>query len=1171
MRVPFFLCLVLTAGASASTRLAVVAHTSNSLTIEATLEATPGAVVPLGLVAAPEGTAVRGAVVDQSAAGVAMAVTTGDAAMIRELRVVPLWLSLPGDVAPGEVDVLIDVRLEGLPDGRAPFRGYLPASFRSILGPHVLNWDQVRLEDRSPGVRYLIVTTDALAASLGPLVDWKERKGLAPQLVTVSQTGSTPYDIRQYILNLYNTSGTLEYVLLAGDHPALPTYTEFYNPIGGGYLKSDRYFAYLVGGDNLPDVFIGRLPAASTADLELMVSKILDYEAGTGAGPWMGRGVMAAGSQHPSQPETKRTIRDWLLSFGYDEVDTVFAPGQTAVQLMQKLAEGRSLVNYRGGVADPERWAEIGWTQDYCYYTENGYKRPLVTSIICLTGNLTYTGGIYGECLGESFMRAPGGAIAFFGASQITHTYANNTLDLGIYDALTHQGVTRMGPITDAGLFYLYYNYPPSDTVTVLLRQYNLFGDPELALWTREPSAMSVSHPSTVPAGTSNVTVSTGVGGSLVCLRGAGVYEAAYADGSGNAYLQVSPSGQGAIDVTVTNPGFYPYQGQISVAATYSIGGTVSNEAGAAMAGVTVTLAGSSTGQVTTGSDGGYAFGDLAAGGSYTVTPSYTDIAGAWSFSPQSRTFNDLQGDQWGQDFTGIFPRYTIGGTITSYAGAGMEGVTVSLSGFQQAQTTTNAQGYYQFTNLLGAETYTVTPSYVPAEGAWSFDPPSRTIQLLTSNHWAEDFVGTPPFYAVSGTVRNESGTPMQGVRVVLSGDAADTVFTAADGAYSLQGLAGGFAYTVTPSFTAAEGAWTFSPPSYGFNPLTGSQSGRNFTGIRPRYSISGAVSTRQGQPLEGVRVILSGGMNDSTLTDAGGLYSFGSVPGGLAYTLRPRKAYDDTVAWGFTPEEISVANLVGSLSGQAFTAQLPVILAVGDGMGEPGTEGNAVEIALDSQTYQAVGLDTLCFTLAYSAAHGAHVPAQGGMELLERAEGMLLEYQVDESNPAACSVTVVIRRAAAALPPGSGAICAVLFSLDQGADTAYATALSIPTASAWDTTGFPIPVDHHDTGRFGTGVSAPPAVAPTQLVLHQPVPNPAAGEVTITFSLPRASRAAVVIRDLTGRALAELDQGTLQAGDHRVVWRGDGSNGRLLPNGTYHCQLVACGQSASQLIVLLR
>ncbi len=1147
----------------------VVSSKPRSLVIEARGQTTPGTTVPLGLVAIPEGGIVSGRLVVVGAPNTGVTLEVGDASMIRELCVVPVWLRFGPEFPEGEVEARIELDIHGRDEGSPPFRGYLPPSFAGLVRPHILNWDQLQLEARSPGLRYLIVSTDALAGSLGALVDWKERKGLAPQLATLSQTGTTDYLIRQYIRDLYNATGTLEYVLLVGDVPALPTH-DYYNPIVGGYLKSDRYYATIVGGDDLPDVFIGRLPAASTADLQIMVNKILEYEAGTGAGPWMRRGVVCAGAEHPSQKGTKRLVRDWLLGFGFDDVDSVFAPTGTAVQLLLKLNEGRTILNYRGGVADPERWAEIGWTQDYCYYMQNGPRRPLVTSVICHTGNFTYSGGIYGECLGESFMRAAGGAIAFFGASQITHTFANNTLDRGIYDGLTQQGLSRIGPITDAGLYYLAYNYPFSDTVTVTLRQYNLLGDPEIPLWTREPLTMTVNHPSTVPTGTTTVQVSTGVSGALVCLRGSGVYEATYANEAGMAWFQVTPAGPGSIDVTVTHPGYYPYLGQMTVAATYAIGGTIRTETGAPLAGAVVRLTGSATGQVTTGSDGTYAFFDLTAGGTYTVTPSYSDIAGAWTFTPESRTFENLQSDQWGQDFVGRVPRYSVGGTVTSYLGTPMEGVTILLGGFQQGQAVTNAQGWFQFVDLLGAESYTLTPSYAPPEGAWSFNPSIRTIQLLNGDRWGEDFVGTPPFYPISGTVRTEEGHPRQGVTVVLSGDAADTTVTGVNGSYAFGGLPGGRSYTVTPSYLGPEGAWSFQPPSYSFDPLLGPQQGRDFVAVRPRYAIGGSVLQRDRSPLPGVRVRLVGGMSDSTLTNASGQYGFADVPGGLAYTIVPSLAYDDSVGWGFTPPHISVGNLVGDLSNQDFIAQLPVLLTVGDGAGHPGSVGNPVVIALDNQTYQPLALDSLSFVLTYSAEHGVHVPPEGGLEPETRTQGWSVTYRVDETYAPSCSLFVSLRRGQTPLAPGVGPICTVLFTLDASADTACATRLAFSTATAWDTTGFEIPVDFRDTGVFGTGQGADPARKPA-LVLHPPLPNPAHGEVAIGFALPRASRTSVVIRDLTGRIVAELDQGILPAGEHRVVWRGRDIEGKPVPNGTYHCQLVACGQTASTLLVLLR
>jgi len=72
---------------------------------------------------------------------------------------------------------------------------------------------------------------------------------------------------------------------------------------------------------------------------------------------------------------------------------------------------------------------------------------------------------------------------------------------------------------------------------------------------------------------------------------------------------------------------------------TYTLSGRVSED-GSGLAGVLVTLSGTESGMVTTGSDGAYSF-SVTAHGNYTVTPT---LAGR-DLAPAGLTFNDLTGD----------------------------------------------------------------------------------------------------------------------------------------------------------------------------------------------------------------------------------------------------------------------------------------------------------------------------------------------------------------------------------------------------------------------------------------------------------------------------------------------------------------------------------------------
>ncbi|HEX7313823.1 MAG TPA: SBBP repeat-containing protein [Pyrinomonadaceae bacterium] len=80
----------------------------------------------------------------------------------------------------------------------------------------------------------------------------------------------------------------------------------------------------------------------------------------------------------------------------------------------------------------------------------------------------------------------------------------------------------------------------------------------------------------------------------------------------------------------------------------------------------------------------------------------------------------------------------SIRGRVTAPGGAGLSGVTVTLSGAQSASRQTDADGYYIFEDLTAGGTYTVTSSM---EGV-SFEPPSRTFNNLSADQFA-DFTGT--------------------------------------------------------------------------------------------------------------------------------------------------------------------------------------------------------------------------------------------------------------------------------------------------------------------------------------------------------------------------------------------------------------------------------------------
>jgi hypothetical protein len=75
----------------------------------------------------------------------------------------------------------------------------------------------------------------------------------------------------------------------------------------------------------------------------------------------------------------------------------------------------------------------------------------------------------------------------------------------------------------------------------------------------------------------------------------------------------------------------------------------------------------------------------------------------------------------------------------------------------------------------------------------------------------------------------------------------------------------------------------------------------------------------------------------------------------------------------------------------------------------------------------------------------------------------------------------------------------------------------------------------------------------PAEYALRANYPNPFNPSTTIKFDLPENSNVSLVVYDVLGRKVAELENGTKEAGYHSAVWSGDG-----LSSGVYFARFTA-------------
>ncbi|KPJ51628.1 hypothetical protein AMJ39_09575 [candidate division TA06 bacterium DG_24] len=385
----------------------------------------------------------------------------------------------------------------------------------------------------------------------------------------------------QYISDAYFTwEVPPEYVLLVGDehmgwNREFPTFTHSGD-------CTDLPYTLLEGDDYFPELLIGRMSIDSEEEAEVVVAKTLGYERNPymGSTAWYRRGLVVATTEDAlSCKTTKRHVAYKLMENGFADVDSVWhPPTSSAGPIESSINEGVSFVNYRG-LGSAAGWTLPSFKVGNVANLTNGWKQPIMTSIICATCD--FASWNYDPCFGEAWIRFgtttnPKGGPVFFGPTDLfTHTKWNNSIDGGVYWGIFDDGLVEFAQAMFRGKIELYNSFPNNTyaggTVEHYFHIYNVLGDPELNMWTTVPEALTVDHAASVPLGTNYLVVDVQAGsapgeGALICLCKEGeIFAREYGDADGSAVLTFEPGTAGDLFVTVTRRNGIPYLASVSV------------------------------------------------------------------------------------------------------------------------------------------------------------------------------------------------------------------------------------------------------------------------------------------------------------------------------------------------------------------------------------------------------------------------------------------------------------------------------------------------------------------------------------------------------------------------------------------------------------------------------
>jgi hypothetical protein len=437
---------------------------------------------------------------------------------------------------------------------------------------------------KNTGCDYLVITHQNFYDQAQQLADWKHMTGLMAKTVNVSEIGSTANQIRQYIQTAYDTwDPRPSFVLLMGDEEFIPTNRLYTHPYSGGLTPSDHWYTTVDGSDYYADIFIGRIPADTVAEAEVMVQKILDYEQNPPTLPSFYEDFVVAayfqddehnGYESRRFVRTSEEVRDYLTSIGYsgeriyctesninpthynngyygngeplppELLRPTFPWNGNANDIITAVNQGIFILNHRdhGMVSG---WGDPYFTTSHLSSLTNGDLLPVVFSLNCLTGKFTP-----GECFAEEFIRKPdGGAVAVFAASEVSYSGYNDYLCRGMYDALWPDFDTTIGD--DVPLYHLgqILNYGKTYMANtwgnawgyerLTFELFHVFGDPSLSIYTALPCSLEV----TTSCGSNSIQVtvqSNGnpVKGARVCIsQESGFYQAGLTNTDGVAQL----------------------------------------------------------------------------------------------------------------------------------------------------------------------------------------------------------------------------------------------------------------------------------------------------------------------------------------------------------------------------------------------------------------------------------------------------------------------------------------------------------------------------------------------------------------------------------------------------------------------------------------------------------
>ena len=314
--------------------------------------------------------------------------------------------------------------------------------------------------------------------------------------LAVTLVGDTSYDPRNYMVDFNWLKGPEDYI----NNIYVPTYLlDVDSSIGEAdcdtcFVRWSCNSVYIAGAatstyDTLPDAYIGRLSVINTAQLDVLVSKIVSYETSSDNGTWRAQQRYFADNTDPgadsfsaaneiliSRQPTGTSIGRLNFSIvNPSNQDNEAKAFEIKVTPLLNLGEGLTVYSGHGN------WPL--WASPMLYYVDdaaninNSGHMPLMLAFTCATSTIDHPMPD-GASIDEKFHRGANSAIAVWGSSGWDTVHVHDLLAQGLFDKLwaptTASRSQPIGALVNAGLANLAASYNQGNSLYTFI----LLGDP---------------------------------------------------------------------------------------------------------------------------------------------------------------------------------------------------------------------------------------------------------------------------------------------------------------------------------------------------------------------------------------------------------------------------------------------------------------------------------------------------------------------------------------------------------------------------------------------------------------------------------------------------------------------------------------------------------------------